>query len=351
LGAYNFVDRGTVYSLETGLPGPLLGSEADTLCNGQSSFSKDERIVVSGERKWISENSGHSFEVGPIRREPGVFGSYSTTNLTIFERATGRPICLITKPASKHCSFSPDGRYLACIQADGLHIWHLPSGQVSRFKNAQKIFDRGLQSCRATSVAFSSDGKRIATGHKNGTILIWDATPLLCSVPNPLTKTEIEAIWGDLANPDAKIGWDAIWKLQDRPEQALSFFSQVLRPCNLTAPNIVNRLLDALDAEAFHERQQASIKLAQLGDAAKAALILASKARNSPEKAERVQKLLARLDSLQAPTNEDLRHLRCLAVLEYINTEECRKIVRKIAHGYSGARLTIEASQTLQRMQ
>src|SRR5215208_1881941 len=80
-----------------------------------------------------------------------------------------------SRPAPPASSPSPpDGRRLAVARPDGLHLYDLPTGEEVLFRKAHDRFDALTPDSFATAIAFAPDGKRIATGHADTTILIWD---------------------------------------------------------------------------------------------------------------------------------------------------------------------------------
>src|SRR5262249_34006288 len=71
-------------------------------------------------------------------------------------------------------AFSPDGKRLATASADGTaKVWDAATGQETLTLRGHTV--------ALTSVAFSADGQRLATADVDGTVKIWDARP----VPHP----------------------------------------------------------------------------------------------------------------------------------------------------------------------
>ena len=92
-------------------------------------------------------------------------------------------------------SLSPDGSLLATIE-DGLqvpHCWELPSGK------ARAVFEG--HGDRVNSVAFSPDGKHVASASGDETIRIWEAT---AGIPGRPLRGHDGAVFVAVYSPDGK---------------------------------------------------------------------------------------------------------------------------------------------------
>jgi WD40 repeat protein len=67
-------------------------------------------------------------------------------------------------------AFSPDGKRLASTWGSTVKVWDAQTGQETLTLKGHPAGFSG--------VAFSPDGHRLAAGSYDGTVRIWDATPL-----------------------------------------------------------------------------------------------------------------------------------------------------------------------------
>src|SRR5262249_5743166 len=161
--------------------------------------------------------------------------------------------------------FLPDGRFAVTHDLDGIQVWDARTGKsVWTRPMPEKVRSEATPGTYAGCLAFTPDGKRLATGHPDGTILLWDV-PLPPARPEPLAAGEGEALWADLKAEDAGAAWRAAWRLAELPEAALPLFREQLKPVQPAAEGTTGPLLADLDSEVFAQRQAAQQRLQQLG--------------------------------------------------------------------------------------
>jgi hypothetical protein len=201
------------------------------------------------------------------------------------------------------------------------------------------------------SLAFAPDGTKLASGLLNSSVLVWDAA-LLARLPAPAANDrsaeELDRCWADLASEDAARADESIGELAASPGQAVVLLKARLQPAQAAAAERVRRLIADLDSEEFAVRETASRELGQLGDQAGPALRRALAANPSVELRRRLEPLLESLHTLRSP--EAMRQVRAVQVLEFVSTPEARQVLEVLAKGAPGARLTNEATASLERL-
>jgi RNA polymerase sigma factor (sigma-70 family) len=241
-------------------------------------------------------------------------------------------------------AFSPDGRVLALGDADGtIRLCLAATG-----KELRRL--RGHRS-GITCLAFSADGKTLASGSWDTTALVWDVSGLAerkGDAPAELGERRLEALWADLAGDDAGRAYRAVQELAAAPKQAVPFLKARLRPA-AAEPKQIAALLADLDSDDFDVREKATTDLEKLGDLAEPALRKALEGRPSPEVRRRAEALLKKLRK-ESPGPERLRELRAMEALEQVGGTEARQLLRRLAEGAPEARLTREARGALGRL-
>jgi hypothetical protein len=223
-----------------------------------------------------------------------------------------------------------------------IRLWDLPSGkEVGRLEG-----HRGW----VLDLAFSPDGRRLASASLDTTALVWDVarTTRRERATARLGADELRSAWEDLGG-DAGKAYRAAGALAAAPEQAVPFLAERVRPAAAPDAKRVAKLLADLDDERFEVRERASRELGELGGLAEPALRQALAGRPS---AEAKRALTALLDKLAGatPTPEEARALRAVEALEQAGTAAARRLLTDLAGGVPEARLTREAKAALQRL-
>jgi WD40 repeat protein len=279
--------------------------------------------------------------------------------LHLWEAATGQSRFLVKlKTHITTLAFSPDGRVLATANngrnrrggADGrsldvgnedrdeVRLWDVLTGrEVRRLTGHQGS---------VCALAFSPDGKLLATGSSDTTTLLWDATAFRAELPPAdLTPRDLDALWADLSGNDASRAYQAMARLAAAPKQALPLLKEKLPVVVAADPQRTARLLAALGSDQFAERDKASEELEKLGATAEPALRKALKETPSLEVRKRVERVLEKLEG-----ESRLGAQRALEVLERLGTPEARKLLEALADGAPDAWLTREARSARGRL-
>ncbi len=265
--------------------------------------------------------------------------------IQIWDAASGRILRRFpTGDWVAHLAFTPDGRYLAAADLDGIRLWELATGAVVLRHKAHERRSGSYGQSFASCLSFAPDGRTLATGHPDSTVLIWSVVP---SLRTP-TADDLPRLWDALIGSDAARAYAAIWQLADAPELSLSLLQKHPRAAKPAPAEQTRSLLADLDGDDFRKREAAAARLRELGDRAAGALREALQSRPNLETRRRLEELLKALEA--PPSGEALRQVRAVAVLERIGTPEAREILRLLSDGDPHARLSREAKATLERL-
>ena len=277
-------------------------------------------------------------------------------------------------------AFSPDGSLVAGTRWDAgdVFVWDVATGQeVRKLVGHPTPHETRIGE---TSVAFSADGRWLATGHIDHTARIWELATgkearrltghdanvsgvsfardgrtllttaglevLLWDLASGADRTaDLEALWTDLGSDDAAKAYRAAACLAARGDRAAEFLMGKLAP--VSAPNAerVRRSVAVLDSDDFRIRDRASKELIDLGPAAAPALEAALTKGPSAEGRTRIEDLLARLR--RPLTGADARPLRAVQGLQWAGGDAAQTALKAWAAGGAGARLTEAARRAL----
>ncbi|MGH7169037.1 MAG: WD40 repeat domain-containing protein, partial [Gemmataceae bacterium] len=277
----------------------------------------------------------------------GVFGPRRQSELRVWDAATGTrlPQLVLTDISWPSVLFTHDSRTIVTGKGPRIQLWEIATGQ-ERFRLQGDLLS-GID-----SLALSADGRMLASGDHGSEALVWDLTGRM---PDGQWRTtnnspeQLRAAWATLASGDAKAAYRALWQLVADPDGAVAFLREQMRPIARPEPAQVARWIAALDSPEFAERERAERALEARGETVEVEMRRTLTQKPTLEVRRRIEALLEKLHGL--PQGRQLQALRAIEVMEYINTSEARTLLRKLAAGASGARLTEEARQVLRRCQ
>jgi RNA polymerase sigma factor (sigma-70 family) len=270
--------------------------------------------------------------------------------IRILEVVTGRVRAeLADADGVQNLVFAPDARTLAVGLGRGIRLWDVGTGR------ATSLHDMGRGSFHRA--AFSPDGGIVAAGDAAGAVRVWDVRPALQRLQPagvPITSSELEATWTELASDDAQKVNRAIGVLARFPEQAAPFLAERLLECRSTPlpvadPARVAKLIAALDHDHFGDREAAEAELAQLGARAETSLRNALATGLSAEATKRLDRLLGRLNRT-TPQPEFLRAVRAIEALEAAGTADARQALRTVVVAQLNPAIQADAAAALKRL-
>jgi WD40 repeat protein len=303
-----------------------------------AALSPDGRLLAVGSQHnhaWAEDEQGKVVE-----------GAKPEHYLILVDLATGCVAGRFDKVSSDASSlaFSPDCRLLAWggYGDPTLHVVEVASGRQRHRFPGHLGFVRAL--------TFSTDGRRLLSGSSDTTALIWDLAGRVHQPPVP-TAAEVEMLWKHLGSEDAARAAQAIRQLAAAPDAAIEMLRQRLRPAPIVDEGHLARLMTQLESDSFANRQKAIAELEKLGDQALPAYRKALEGKPPLEMRRHLEHLVEKAGpAWWDVSGERLRSLRAIEVLELAGTEEARAVLKTLAAGGEGARLTEQAKAALERL-
>ena len=328
-GTHNNYDVNVLHLYDVAT-GKLLHTLKSNGSPGHSSFTKDDRILITG-------------------------GLWNDATCRVWNTATGEQTATLVDPTLRATTdanykslpsiegieFSPVERLLAVMSGiddqSSIAVW-----EVGTWKLVKSFAPFRPRAGYAT-MRFSKDGRSLFVANPDTTILEWDLSGRFgTSNAQKLSQKRLDELALKIAERD---GYSAIWELIDHPEQAITLFRGPLKPAPKPTAEQLDKWIANLDAEAFRERDDAQRKLLAQGDAALTALETALKAASSAEARERIETIVGQLREGKSPLQ--LRNRRIIAILDLIGNEASRKLLAEYAKGDPRDRLTQDAKKAI----
>ncbi len=277
---------------------------------------------------------------------PPAFGR--TFYLGVWDVGTGVRSLYWASPQSDNAAgaqiaISPDSRFLAVgsFLDSSVYVSELATGgKVALFKGHEG---------GARRVAFSPDGRTLASGGGDSSIVLWDMTGRMQNgklPPVAISAVRFTQLWRRLADADAAVGHAALWELVAGGRAVLPLLKARVPVAATLDARQAAKLVERLDADDYQTREKAMKAATKLGLAAEVPLMKALAGRPGLEPRRRVEALVA--GWLNSP--DWLRYQRAIAVLEYNGSAEAKEILTSLARGADAARPTKEAAAALVRL-
>jgi RNA polymerase sigma factor (sigma-70 family) len=297
-------------------------------------FPGGEHFALTSTGKWLVH----------IGSEEGPQANY--TVVSAINMATGRKSEILKNEKGwgipVEYALAPDERSIVVAFVDEpLVVAEIATGQIrGRYQNPDS---------ENTSFAFSPDGRSLACGKADRTILFWDLTGRAEAgklQPIRLTKNDLARLWGELQANDGTVIRRAIWELVAGAQDAVPFLREKLRHKPVDSSRIAALIKD-LGSESFPIRAKAAKELEDWWDAAEPMLQQKLKEPVTLELRLRLEQVIQKMDLWSVPHQPIAR---AVEVLEHIASSDARQVLQEVAARETSPRLADEAKGALQRL-
>jgi hypothetical protein len=277
-------------------------------------------------------------EIGGLAFSPdgrSLLVAHGHDGLDLVEIVTGGRRWGLSPVLAAGVTFSPDGRWVASY-ADG--VVRLVDADTGVVAGPLRRHD----GCQAIGVG---GGRLFTAGAADVRVWHWPPAP---PRPVPADRGRLRSL---IRGNDPHRAFLAIRELAAAPADAVELARGHVRPVRRPDPATEARirpLVADLARDEFDVREAAGRKLLGLLPQAGPELLRAARAATDPEVAYRLQEVL-KAGNVR-PADADPAVIRCLELLERVNTPAARAVVWRVAGGDPGDPLTQDAADTLGRM-
>ncbi len=242
-------------------------------------------------------------------------GLTTDKGISVYDLERDSRICLL--PDTYLGSIRDDGRMIAGSGVKQLIFTDTLTGQIRQTVALS-------ENCAA--VAFAPDRRSVAYVANDNTVHIMPLFPL--SKHMPVTRSEMDAAFPDLASSDAKKAFLAVRLFASDAKYSVPYLREKIPPTRLPADIAVT--IAKLDSPQFAERDAATKRLTELGSDASGPLQHELKTSDSVEVRTRIEQILA---THRTTSPNDLRAHRAHEILDILSTPDASALRSEWAKG------------------
>ena len=188
----------------------IISPDSETLASWQADENMNIRLwdIASGKHKRTLRRHKAPVKTVVFSPDSSMLVSWSSegeTTIRLWDVATGKHKRNLKGHTEmvEDVSFSPDGKTLASGGLDGtIRIWNAKTGkQEHALLENSSGKDLAAQSAAVTVVMFNADGNVLASGHKNGSIRVWNIDT---GEPRQTLRGHAEVVSSITFGPDGK---------------------------------------------------------------------------------------------------------------------------------------------------
>ncbi len=323
-------DRGYVFDLHSG----ELAFQFDHPKIQDVAFSPDSRIIASAgldhtieyrEVQGDGTSVIRTVDVGDwmestvgvykLRFSPDGVSLVSSDSRLAFWNASDLSFVAVTE------SIGSDPFLLYDISKDG--AWMLmrsDEGEIAIVDVASRkmVWSKQAHHGFVSSLSFGYGGKTVLSGGSDGVCYLWDVTP------ERIVQRPMEQLYRDLMGSAMRAVWNAHWAMLADPDNAVSLLGErLIGEIEEVEASRVQPLIADLGSESFETRSSAQRALNEIGPGVEPLLQAALERATAAEQVSRIREVLRELKREV--------YLRPLAVLNGIDTDESRRVLRQLA--------------------
>jgi len=329
--------------------------------DGKTTFARVHQSTVSiynaesGQEKLLrGQENVNRIAISPDARLLACEVLGQSPAIRLNEVVTGKEINLLKREQGDvgAIAWSPDARLVAsgnhsafpnrAVANQTVQVWDAATGK--------ELAQFGGFKADVMALTFTPDGKSLAAGLSDSTMLIWDMEKVRSKAgPRRKLGTDgLQSLWFDLVADNASKAHQAIWVMVGAADDFLPFIRDRLRPVAIVDASNVRQWVTDLDNDKFAVRQAAAKELEKAGEQVRSFIQDAFKGNVTLETRRRLEQILQNLSDTPGP--ETVRTIRAIMALERIGSPDAQAALQSLARGAPRARETDEAKASLERL-